>query len=195
MTTMQIETYECQESVESTVDDKEQVVALVEKLELKGRQSLICGEKSQICPYREMTEEENFVYSTILPERKEACRRFSPAPMPLRVLQVLSHALSIGFFNNVFVWSAESIAESIQVKDPLLVGYTGQYNFSPDKIYMLARWGEILLPMSELRTQAVKMYKEKMLSELKHRSNLIETVTDAYFFSRNNRTSLQDAIR
>jgi hypothetical protein len=190
MIAMQIETYECQESVESSVDDKEQVVALVEKLELKGQKSLICGEKSQICPYREMTEEENFVYSTILPERKEVSS-FSASPMPLRVLQVLSHAMSIGFFKYIFVWSAESI----QVKDPLLVGYTGNYSFAPDNIYMLARWGEVLLPMSELRTQAVKQYKDKMLAELKNRTTLIENAYDAFFFSRNNRQQLESNVK
>jgi len=154
---MQVETFEATELVEGLeAEDVEQCERLAEKLGLKG-QERFSGEPEglhQRVPYREMTKEERFVYSTLLPSRASV-EEYASGPIPLRVLQVLEHAKSLSVYTRFEVW------HDMSSPDPVLVGWI---NWSASHI--LARWGSSLEPFQELRKKAVARFTARTRAKL-----------------------------
>lgn len=156
---MQIETYEVPEvaACDGTVESEAEAVALIERLGLEGQRELLNPTKKQErCPYRKMTAEEFKVYEVIL-SNKTPLKKFSDGPIPLRVLQVAAHAQEL--FDHVYVWHAPNA----DIKDPLLVGINGACaDYGDRQYFLLARWGDVLLPFAELRALAAKLWAEKL---------------------------------
>ena len=154
---MSVETYEVPEvDCEGNVESDEEALALIEKMGLAGQQNLNAKrENGEIvrCPYRTMTREERFVYGQICPS-KTKLTDYASGPVPLRVLQVAAHAQEM--FDYLYVWHPSDPHQ----KDPLLVGYRGKYDSSPEKTFMLARWGDVLVPLSELRSIACDKFRK-----------------------------------
>lgn len=167
---MQVETFECEETATETPEISSEAVALIEKLGLEGQKQLLSpqDDRTERVPYRQMTKDEIFVYSTLCP-RKTTLKRFGDEPMPLRVLQVAAHAQSLGIFSDLFVWHRESSA----VMDPVLVG-TRRVNHE-DQTFILARWGEVLEEMPALMRQAMEAWRVKLRGQL---SELIASATN-----------------
>lgn len=162
---MQVETFEVYEVDASgkvaEVENAAEVKALIEKLGLEGQQQFVeprQGGTAQVIPYRKITKEENFVYSVLCPS-KVALSRFGESVIPLRVLQVAAHAKECGLFKELEVWHVDSAA----IKDPVLIGKAGQWS---NEIYLLARWGEVLEPMSVLAPKAVMLWRERTKAAL-----------------------------
>ena len=146
---MQVETYEVPEVdfMTGEEEDSEEAIALIEELGLEGQQDLTKGDGR--FPYRKMTSEEKFVYELLFGEKTNV-RAFSDGAIPLRVLQVISHAS--GLFDELTVWHKPNA----DIKDPLLVGtkeVKGTYGPTTE-IFILSRWGDSLLPFSELASLA-----------------------------------------
>jgi hypothetical protein len=97
-----------------------------------------------------MSEEEQVIYGAILTEKTDVAN-FKEHLIPLRVLQIYEHAKSLGIFKDFMVW----YSKSAQVKDPVLTCVKG------NTFFLLARWGEVLQPLSELRELAGKILKIK----------------------------------
>lgn len=140
---MQVETYECQETTSEPIEATEEAVALIEQLGLEGQSALLGKGTTDVpsrVPYPEATAEQMRVFETLCPSRIKASQ-YRRGPIPLRVLQVLAHAQSLGFFEEFMVWDRESQ----EVVDPVLVGVvkTSQYIWE-NKHHILARWGEHL---------------------------------------------------
>jgi hypothetical protein len=157
---MQVETYECTEITAAGVpEDNAEQVALIERLALKGQQALISGkgEEREVIPYRYMTAQESFVYLTLCP-RATPVEEYSLSPIPVRVLQVISHAreLDIG---KLLVLHPEDPADP----DPVLVS-EGAKEYR--KYRLLARWGEELASFEELGKRAVKVAAAKTKAEI-----------------------------
>lgn len=157
---MQIETYEVEEHTTEGRDPFEvdaEAEALIESLGLDGQRSLLVESddpdvqtKTRV-PYRRMTAEEERVYDTLYPEHAKV-EAYNVAPIPLRVLQVISHARPL--FKRVEVWGPKT-----QDPDPVLVGVvdeTTPHGFTREVRYILARWGETLVPFEELLEKAVR---------------------------------------
>lgn len=156
---MKVETFEVTEiGVEGPIDNFEDCKALTEKLELKGQSKFFNSEKAEIVPYRKMTSQEALVYGKLL-AKQTPLKTYEDGLIPLRVLQIASHALEIGICDEIEVWHAPNA----DIKDPVLVGKkkSGKNSWEYER-YMLARWGEVLLPFSELCTMA----REVIVSEL-----------------------------
>lgn len=157
---MQVETYECTEITAAGVpEDNAEQVSLVERLKLKGQQALISGkgEARTVIPYRYMTAQETFVYTTLCP-RVTSVEDYSLSPIPVRVLQVISHAreLDIG---QLVVLHPEDPADP----DPVLVSADAkEYR----KYRLLARWGEELASFEELGKRAIKIAAVKAKVEI-----------------------------
>lgn len=152
---MLVETYEATEMNGVEVEDKEECARLAQELGLSGQVSLINDDFGEICPYRKMTKEEAFVYGTILTGKCDV-NDYKDGPIPLRVLQVYQHAKSLDMFHAFKVW----YAESYEIKDPVLVARVGESMYNDRSFYLLARWGEVLEPLSVLKEFAVKKWRE-----------------------------------
>jgi hypothetical protein len=155
---MLVETYECEETAEETVEMAAEAVKIIEEMNLEGQHSLIApkddGEDAERIPYREMTAEEKWVFELVCPHQ-EKLRTYGRAPMPVRVLQVAAHAESLGIFTELFVWAAEPQ----QDPDPVLVARIGD-GYSGTRWFLLARWGEALDEWPALWNKAVAKFRQ-----------------------------------
>lgn len=134
---MLVETFECEETATETPEMCAEAQELIASLELEGQKAMTAPATERRVPYRLMTADEKFVYSTLCPLATRLAQ-YKQSPIPLRVLQVAAHAKESGFFAKLVVWDRASVAS----KDPVLVGYEiDRYDAEP---YILARWGEHL---------------------------------------------------
>jgi len=160
---MLVETYEQTEvDCDGQVECDAEAVALIEQLGLEGQQQLLRkaeGGQVERCPYRKMTADEAFVYGELL-SKQTSLRRYADGPIPVRVLQVAAHAKDL--FDEVEVWHAASA----DIKDPLLVGINKGPNYSVER-FILARWGDVLLPFAELKTLACGVHRTKLIAKAK----------------------------
>lgn len=171
-----VESFECTETAAEPIEASEEALSLIESLGLTGQQSLAAkreGKPDARCPYREITKEESQVYSILCPT-KVGISAYSASPIPLRVLQIASHAMSLGTFDHLEVWDRASV----EVKNPVLVANTTKNNWDTGhKCFILARWGEELETFVVLKKRAVEISLarirekvKKFVAELEHKS-------------------------
>jgi hypothetical protein len=159
---VEVQTFECSETASETIEAAEEAIQLIQDLGLEGQLELVSPKDQKTrCPYREMTAEERFVYGVLCPV-KSPMERYNRTPIPLRVLQIASHAKGLGICDHLEVWDAASPAE----KDPVLVGLCGP-NYSPTKTFIFARWGEELETFSTLVSRAVEVKRKAIVGKLR----------------------------
>ena len=155
---MQVETFEQTEvDCDGTVEKDAEVLALISSLALEGQGKLLSVDGKKRVPYREMSKREVFVYSQVFPS-KEPAHQYQAGPIPLRALQVLAHAHDLVIFKKLEVW------HNANLKDPVLVAFKEPYGSIP---FILARWGEALVPFAELEKLACNMARAKFGAKLK----------------------------
>lgn len=162
---MLVETYEVVESCGGEPEDDSAAIELIGQLGLEGQQKLV-AEGGKRNPYRMMTVEEVNVYGSLLTTH-EKLSEYDAGPIPLRVLQVAAHATSLNFFKRLEVWHSASVQE----KDPVLVGCTGEYS---GERFILARWGSELEPFSVLAKKAAKVMRGKLATKLHQIKSRVE---------------------
>lgn len=178
---MLVETYEQTEiTANITPECDAESIALIESLGLAGQRKLVTspGDVPQIrSPYRRMTREEEQVYKLLMPKECQLSV-YEDGPVPLRVLQVAAHAQ--GLFKWLMVWCPETGPKD----DPLLVGVNGSYMHSGERS-ILARWGDCLLPFSDLKAKAVALARgkvrdavAKVVSESQAMAERVDTMSD-----------------
>lgn len=145
---MNVETYEVNEIKTDCTDDKTELIALSEKLGLSGQKKLLNGDPTSTFPYRKMTQEEDRVYSVML-TGKCSLNQFEESVIPLRVLQIASHAEQFPETRHMKVWYSPS------QPDPILVGMQSEYS---GPTFILARWGDVL--------DSFHIVKQKALAKL-----------------------------
>ena len=168
---MEIETFELRtetgdpEVLEDLYSDEAE--ELIDLLGLEGQRSLRAerttdgGDTTKVTnPYRLMTREEQAIYSAILTETKRL-KTYDSGPVPLRVMQIAAHASSVIPNMELEVWQVPDAAAG----DPLLVGRVSEKYTA--KFYMLARWGDALIPLEELRITAFRNLKAKAALQIK----------------------------
>lgn len=167
---MQVETYEVekieQTEMQALAADGEAAL-LIEQLGLEGQKTLMTPETKELIPYRVMTKEEHIVFKALFTERSRV-EDYKAGPIPLRVLQVASHArtLELPDFAYLQVWYPKQ-----GIDDPILVARKDSYT---DPIYLLARWGDSLLPFKELASKAEALLVDKARADLLSAKNQIE---------------------
>lgn len=160
---MQVETFECQETITEPVDASEEAIRLIESMQLGGQLSLVRPKTEDStaarCPYRKIRGDEQFVYRLLCPQ-SASLERFAECPIPLRVLQIAAHAKSLEMFDEFEVWSATG-----EVKDPVLIAQkkTGSWQYD---IFILARWGDVLDEWGILVTKAMEKWRAKVRAQL-----------------------------
>jgi hypothetical protein len=152
---MDIETFEVEIGADGiSAEEKAAAAAICDKLGLSAQKELIDGGAVKKCPYRGMTKEEVTVFSAIFCNKVDV-DKFDSGFIPVRVLQVLEHARSLGIFEGVNVWKSEDLSREF-----LLVGGIKQgYNTVP---YILARWGDGIEKYSKLKARAGKVIREEL---------------------------------
>lgn len=158
---MKVETYEVQEVTECMADEEQIATTkeLIEKLGLSAQEKFYEREgDSTVCPYRKMTKRESWVYGQLLTRQTEL-KQYADSPVPLRILQIASHAVEL-MPGKLMVWHPENA----DVKDPVLtlrVGSDYQY-----EQYILARWGDELENFEVLAQKAKDIFKVKVMAAL-----------------------------
>lgn len=156
---MLVETYEVTEvDGDGNVECDAEAMRLIEELGLEGQQKLINPDTATRTPYRKMTAEEKWVIEQTCP-KKTAIHKYADAPIPVRVLQVAAHAKDL--FANVYVWHPANADE----KDPYLVG-VNQVGTATE-FFLLARWGEELMPWKKMVVKAGSAARAAILAKLK----------------------------
>ena len=169
---MKVETYETTEQgIDGPIENFDECKALADKLGLEGQVPFFNGEKKEVAPYRKMTAQENLVYTNLL-STKTRLNKYSDSAIPLRVLQVASHAVDIGICDFIEVWHKPNA----DIKDPLLVGVKGSEDSG--QRFILARWGEELLPFIELCKIVKPFIAASIKEKLDHAKREIDSVTN-----------------
>lgn len=147
---MQIETYEIEEvkgEFGNMAADSE-AIELIGRLELEGQQKLTCTDTATRFPYPRLSASQAVVFGALFPQ-KTSVRSYSQGIIPLRVLQVVAFCKDMPQTKCLKVWHAASVKE-----DPILIGSPGEYS---NEEYLLARWGDSLLPFDELKAKALPL--------------------------------------
>src|SRR3989338_6916255 len=144
------------------VANVEDVRGLVEQLGLGGQQKFFATDKvATTFPYRKMTEQERVVYESLCPQRTDLAG-YGDGVIPLRVLQISVHAKGLEFFKNLEVWHPRNGDITV----PVLVGIKTfrqqNQNWDTTEQYILARWGTVLKPFSELIEEARVKYEAQL---------------------------------
>ena len=153
---MQIETYlqeNCSTEAAILAEDSEHK-DLIESLGLNGQKRLREAASDNIIPFPIMTKEEYLVYTLCFPE-KSSPDNFLTETIPTRVLRLLKFVKDQNLFSDLVICSTESAT----VVDPVLIGIINikhpTHNFTDrTNYYLLARWGNSLLPFTKLLKQA-----------------------------------------
>lgn len=145
---MRVETYETQ--IESHPEACEESARLIAELGLLGQERLVNPDTGSRAPYRTWTGEEFEVYGLLLTTH-DAVEKFDGEPMPLRVLQVLAHAKSLGIYAGFYVW------HNAALKDPILLAYLPGEQHIAARYHILARWGDVFEEFPILRERAAKI--------------------------------------
>lgn len=161
---MQVETFECTETRQETSEQSAEALRLIEELGLDGQKPEADAPRDSRNPYRMMKSDEQFVYSVLCPDRCKV-EAYKDGPIPLEVLKTLAYAKTLGVFAGYEVWAASAKS----VKDPVLVGYTertswGSLSGGP---YIIARWGEELLPLEVLAPDAIRTWWNKRMDKIR----------------------------
>jgi hypothetical protein len=181
---MEVETFEVTETLTqpdggAAVEPSDEAKRLIDELELVGQQKFFeqtdDGDLIQN-PYRVMTQVEQLVYGLVCPSWTKL-EEYDSGPVPLRVLQVASHAQQ--FYKVLAVWHpADSKAD-----DPVLVGY--EENRYGSKPTLLARWGRVLVPFEDLQATALNLLIDKWTAKLKvARVDIEQTLAQLDFIAR-----------
>lgn len=152
---MLVETYEVEEikGEAGVMAADSESIEIIEKLELEGQKSLVDTKTATRMPYRELTLQEKNIFQILCPHRVKL-EEYSRGPIPLRVLQVASHAKELGMFKGgLWVLCPTSTADL----DPVLVGSKNGDPYTPLDC-LLARWGDTLEPLDVLAEKAQKIW-------------------------------------
>lgn len=164
---MKVEVFIDDSVANETEQQSAEVQTLCEELGLRGQLRTSTTDVVLRNPYRLMRDDELFVYSVLCPEKCKA-EDFRDEPIPLDVLKVLKNAKSLNLpeLQHFEIWAASSRL----VKDPVLVGMQNYYS---NARYILARWGEELLPLEVLIPDAIKKwYSARKTKLLKMRTEI-----------------------
>jgi hypothetical protein len=167
------------------VEQAEEVKKFIDELGLKAQAKFFNtgGEVKTTFPYRRMTAQEQAVYS-ILCSQVDKIDEYGDSVIPLRVLQIASHAISLGFFKKLCVWHPENGGNS----DPVLVGvHEDKEHWNREELYILARWGDILEPMNVLvekaKKKGIELLKSKyteIKNKVEHKLDSVEAIVTSY---------------
>jgi len=165
MSNVKIETYEITELTSAgELENPDESKKLIAELGLEGQNRFVNPESDKpIFPYRKMTQHEYNVFKTLCPKKIEATK-YSDGVIPLRVLQILAHAKSTEFLDELEIWHPQSA----DIVDLVLVGkknIKNNWGSHDTEYYILARWGSVLESIERLTEIAKPILLAKLKSK------------------------------
>jgi len=162
---MKTETYALEDIKLEIAEHTDEAIALCEQLGMEGQLKLVVkndsGDAVARFPYRLITDEERFVFKILCPEAS-SLKDYRNEAVPVEVLREIKRAREAGI-ETFEIWSASSRL----VKDPVVVGRKqGSSSWSTDQ-YLIARWGDELLPLAVLLPDAIKKFNDERTGKLK----------------------------
>lgn len=167
---MQIESFKIESKTTEldTIAQDINAIELIAQLGLTGQQKLVNTKEQTRVAFRKMTLVEVEVYSLLFPEKSKV-EEFETEIIPIRVLSLLKEAKDSAFFIKFEVWHSRTKKE-----DPILIGITGKLDpqtWNPTWVsnaqnWLIARWGEALLPFDKLCEQAKKVWTDEQKMSL-----------------------------
>jgi NADH dehydrogenase/NADH:ubiquinone oxidoreductase subunit G len=140
----------------------EQTEVTVDGVESTSTQAILAAELGMTqgakFPFRVMKSDELWAYKQVM-ESQQDYKKFDSEYVPLRILEIIKKYKDS--FNEIQIWSVESH----EVKDPILVGIKEPAQYSK-VYYLLARWGDALVPFEQILAKAVKSRREELKNEL-----------------------------
>jgi hypothetical protein len=161
---------------------------LSEQLGLEKQLDFVKGKESPL-PYPYLNESMVRIYSTLCP-RKVDFKKYDKTPIPLEVLEQIALCIKEKYFKQIEIWYDD------KTPDPVVVGTICKYytynkegkrteDFNTKEEaeinkgngwsvyetdinrYIVARWGDVLRPLRELKDLAKERIIDKFASELK----------------------------
>lgn len=126
-------------------DKKEEWLKIIDELDLTGQKELVSDKESPI-PFLYMNESMKNVYETLCP-CEIGVNQYSKSPIPLQVLGIIKLCETENYFEKLIIRY-----DDVNI-DPVLVGINKTGNYSKD-YYLLARWGNELDNLEQLREKA-----------------------------------------
>lgn len=154
---MKVETFEQQ--TEQHPEACDEARRLIAELGLDGQKQALT-ETGPRCPYRQWMKREQVVYQLLCPTVDKP-EDYEADTIPLRVLQVMAHAKSLGVYEGFRILSAANPA----IKDPVLVGLLPGSSWDKSKWHLLARWGAELDEFPAMERKAAAIHKQKLIVE------------------------------
>lgn len=187
---MKIETYEIEppssEIGQLAADGEARMIC--EKLGLRGQLALADNESQTPFPYRRMSLIEQRVFEYHCPV-KTPLNDYRSDAIPVRVLQVASHALDCNVLKRIEIWHPKEAK-----LDPVLVGIGGEYGMEP---FLLARWGAVWKEFAVLLDEAKRGWVdlrrarlERAVRETQKELDNVEQIAVEYFSGEHVETSV-----
>lgn len=148
---MKVEIFEDYE-VQSIAEDLERFKELAEKLNLDGQKTVV-EDGTKLIPFKEVSPRELRAIRAYLGSFN-SIEKFDYSPIPVRVLEVLSEWKHV--FDQVIVFYSDN-SEKV---DPIAVGKIERDGKL--KYYLIARWGEELIPYDELIQKGIETIKRNL---------------------------------
>lgn len=160
---MEIEEYLIEDATEIIAEGDDTWREKITELGLEGQLKLLSDSGKRI-PFRELTREESAIYEELF-DTKRTVENFSNEPLPMRVLALIALCKQENYFTEMQVWY------NPQIKDPILVGWAidPASSWGGRIGYIIARWGDVLMSLPELRVHAIEKYVARKRAEYTRR--------------------------
>jgi len=172
MKTLTFKEPELQELSENN-DAKELWHQFVKKLGMTGQTEDLLHEDGTPIPYQRLNTRWVKILKVVCPSTSDY-QKYSHSTIPLDVLFEIDKALDANCFQRIQIWYNEV------ENDPFVVGISGK-TFQP-KHYLIAQWGEELLPFEVIEQKAKKSMIEHVYSYLLsiNKTDSIERLVESY---------------
>jgi hypothetical protein len=131
-----------------------------QELGLENQLALAEPDKSPI-PFECINEVQRRVYETLCPV-KTMYKDYKRTAIPLEVLSLIALSEKEGYFSDIQIWYDD------KTPDPFAIGLVKESDWR-HRYYCIARWGDSLKPFEELKSTAIKVFKNSSLIQLNRR--------------------------
>jgi len=153
---MEIVIYELPE-LKDTLFDSEKIEEHKRLMQELGINPDSVDQPKSPCPYPLMDKVTRKMFELLLPDRYEL-KDYNRSPIPLEVLRRLKHAQDEEYFDKIFIRTTD------EMPDPVAIGmrYASDHDRNNGytwnaKMFLIARWGDVVRPFSELWERATKV--------------------------------------
>jgi len=160
-----VETFLSNETVELIYDNEqlEKWNKMVEELGLEGQSNIATKEASPV-PFLHMKQTLVKTFEELCP-RKVDFKKYSVAPIPVEILDLLALSVKEEYFDKIEIWYDD------KTPDPVAIGFRydteehrkNGYHWYMEK-YLIGKWGDVKRPFSEL----IELAKQRFTVRKKH---------------------------